>query len=198
MIRTQIRNTQTGLLVEAFWGISDCALCTPRCSSAEGSKHYFPRTSAQSARTVSNSDQVGVLQRIRLNHSHPCRTAFVQPSNYSIIMYQQPCPSLEAGFYQHLHLAASPIVTILNAPNYQALMGFAQGNLIEISSYDKDPEGTNKEKPQQRTKFNPDLQFAPPRNEMPNFRMTANIPKISVSLLPLILQIPLLPYYSSS
>lgn len=93
-------------------------------------------------------------------------------------MYQQACSQLEAGFYQHLHLSAARIVAIFNAPNYQALMGFAQGNLNEISSYDNG-EKKGKKAPQ-RTTFNPDFQFGPQINDMPTFRMTAKLPKVTV------------------
>ena len=110
-----------------------------------------------------------------------CRTEFIRSSNYAVILYQQKCPHLEAGSYQHLHLAASPVVALVNAPNYQALMGFAQGNLTEISSYEKTEGGEEKTENEKRTTFNPEFQFAPPKNDMPVFRMTAWLPQVSVS-----------------
>ena len=132
-------------------------------------------------RCESYEDKMDLHCTIRLMQALSCRTPFIQPSNYAVVMYQQDCPHLSSGAYQHLHLAASPIVALLNAPNYQALMGFAQGNLAEISSYDKSDEGSSKAKDQKRTTFNPEFQFAPPRNDMPVFRMTAKLPRVSVS-----------------
>lgn len=71
-------------------------------------------------------------------------------------------------------------MAIMNGPNYAALLGFAQGNLVEISSYEA-TVGKTKAKEPQRKKFNPAFQFAPPRDDFPTFRMTASIPQISVS-----------------
>ena len=68
----------------------------------------------------------------------------------------------------------------MNGPNYAALLGFAQGNLVEISSYEV-AKGDAKPKEPQRTKFNPAFQFAPPKDDFPTFRMTANIPQVTVS-----------------
>lgn len=109
------------------------------------------------------------------------RSPFIQPSSYSIVMYEQKCPHLQVGAYTHLHLAAAPVVVIMNAPNYAALLGFAQGNLTEISSYDTHAaDGAEASEPR-RTKFNPAFQFAPPKGDMPTFRMTAGLPLITVS-----------------
>lgn len=95
-------------------------------------------------------------------------------------MYERTCLGATGGSYQQAHLAAAPVVVIMNAPNYAALLGFAQGNLTEISSYDRSG-GKAKEKEPQRTKFNPAFQFAPPRDDAPTFRLTASLPLITVS-----------------
>lgn len=108
-----------------------------------------------------------------------CRSPFIQPSSYSILLYDQPCNEVAAGSYQHLHLAAGNVVAIMNGPNYAALLGFAQGNLVEISSYEATLRQT-KQKDPQRKKFNPAFQFAPPKDDFPTFRMTANIPQVTV------------------
>jgi hypothetical protein len=109
----------------------------------------------------------------------PSRCPFIQPASYSLVMFQQNCPEVASGSYQHLHLAAGEVVVIMNAPNYAALLGFAQGNLLEISSYDIHA-GQPQEKASQRTKFNPAFQFAPPKDDFPTFRMTASLPPVTV------------------
>ena len=110
-----------------------------------------------------------------------CRSPFIQPASYSILLYEQPCTDVAAGCYQHLHLAAGNVVAIMNGPNYAALLGFAQGNLVEISSYEASLHQA-KQKDPQRKKFNPAFQFAPPKEDFPTFRMTANIPQVCVRL----------------
>ena len=72
----------------------------------------------------------------------------------------------------------------MNGPNYAALLGFAQGNLVEISSYEASLNQA-KQKDPQRKKFNPAFQFAPPKEDFPTFRMTASIPQVCVRLLSL-------------
>jgi len=94
-------------------------------------------------------------------------------------MFEQKCPEVASGAYQHLHLAAGEVVAIMNAPNYAALLGFAQGNLLEISSYDN-VAGHPQDSTSQRTKFNPAFQFAPPKEDFPTFRMTASLPQVTV------------------
>ena len=95
------------------------------------------------------------------------------------MLYDQRCPQTQAGSYLHLHLAAAPVVLIMNAPNYAALLGFAQGNLLELSSY-ATAQGPHEDKAPLNTKFNPAFQFAPPRDDMPTFRMTAGLPLVTV------------------
>jgi len=60
----------------------------------------------------------------------------------------------------------------------------AQGNLLEISSYDTLAAGQSKDHASQRTKFNPAFQFAPPKDDFPTFRMTASLPQVTVPLPP--------------
>lgn len=110
-----------------------------------------------------------------------CRSPFIQPASYSILLYEQKSPEVSAGSYQHLHLAAGNVVVIMNGPNYAALLGFAQGNLVEISSYEANIRQTKQKEPQ-RKKFNPAFQFAPPKDDHPIFRMTASIPQVTVSI----------------
>ena len=39
------------------------------------------------------------------------------------------------GSYTQLHLTTSPLLGLMNNPNYTALLGFAQGNLAEASTF---------------------------------------------------------------
>ena len=81
--------------------------------------------------------------------------------------------------YSQLHATASALSATVNHGSYAALLGFAQGNLAEVSSYAQAaPRQAPKMKP--RTTFNALLKFEPPPGECPSFYMTAASPTLSV------------------
>ena len=79
-----------------------------------------------------------------------------------------------------MHLAASPVLALINKPNFSALLGFAQGNLTEVSSFHTGKK--TEQRAPQRFQFNPNFKFGPPAGDSPTFRMTADIPEIAVGL----------------
>lgn len=83
--------------------------------------------------------------------------------------------------FTQLHIAASPILALLNKPNYSALLGFVQGNLTEVSSFQSAKDTADAPKLQRFT-FNPEFKFGPPAGDMPTFRMTADLPEVAVSM----------------
>ena len=46
---------------------------------------------------------------------------------------QRPCAG--AGSYTQLHLTTSALLGLVNSANYTTLLGFAQGNLTEASTF---------------------------------------------------------------
>ena len=73
---------------------------------------------------------------VRCNSCLPvCRSQFLASSNYGLVVMQQTSPAGEG--YTQLHLTTSPLLGLMNNPNYTALLGFAQGNLTEASTFAK-------------------------------------------------------------
>ena len=105
------------------------------------------------------------------------RSVFLHHSSYAVVVFERTNEVTGAKNTQ-LHLAASPILALINKPNFSALLGFAQGNLTEVSSFSR---GKKTEQPMpQRFKFNPEFKFGPPAGDTPTFVMTADIPEIAV------------------
>lgn len=67
----------------------------------------------------------------------------------------------------------------MNQSNYAALLGFTQGNLTEVSSYQAAQPQQQEAKPQ-RTSFNPAFKFGPPAADYPNLRVTAVVKEATV------------------
>ena len=79
-----------------------------------------------------------------------------------------------------LHIEATDMAAVLNNGNYSALLGFVQGNMVEVSSYAQArPAPPVPEEP--RTTFNADLKFDAPAGDRPNFYMTIAAPSLAVS-----------------
>ena len=85
-----------------------------------------------------------------------------------------------AHAYTQLHLTASTLAATLNNANYSALLGFAQGNLAEMSSFSRaqPPSGQPLER---RTTFAESFCFEPPAGDRPSFYMTVSAPDLTVS-----------------
>ena len=43
-----------------------------------------------------------------------------------MVLFERKAAGAASGTYTQLHLAAAPVVAILNAPNYTAILGFCQ------------------------------------------------------------------------
>ena len=108
-----------------------------------------------------------------------CRSVFLHDSSYAVVVFEQEAEAGGARFTQ-LHLAASPILALINTPNYAALLGFTQGNLTEVSSF-QNAKNTKDTPNPKRYKFNADFKFGPPAGDVPTFRMTADLPEVAVS-----------------
>ena len=62
-----------------------------------------------------------------------CRSQFLASSNYGLVVMDQAQESGES--YVQLHLTTSALLGLMNNANYTALLGFAQGNLTEASTF---------------------------------------------------------------
>ena len=95
-------------------------------------------------------------------------------------MFEQQAASGDK--YMQLHIEATDMAAVLNNGNYSALLGFVQGNMVEVSSYAQArPAPPVPEEP--RTTFNSDLNFDAPAGDRPNFYMTIAAPSLAVSAL---------------
>ena len=84
-------------------------------------------------------------------------------ANYALVMFERVHPG-SGQRYSQLHATASALSATINHGSYAALLGFAQGNLAEVSSYAQAaPRQVPKMKP--RTTFNAALKFEPPPGE---------------------------------
>ncbi|KAK9867090.1 hypothetical protein WJX84_006946 [Apatococcus fuscideae] len=101
------------------------------------------------------------------------RQPFVQPGNYGLVIFERQQES-EAPPYLHIHIASPKFVSNMNQSNYAALLGFTQGNLAEVSSYQSAQPKQQNDKPQ-RTTFNPAFKFGAPAADFPNLRVTADV-----------------------
>lgn len=81
--------------------------------------------------------------------------------------------------YTQLHLTASTLAATLNNANYSALLGFAQGNLAEMSSFAR-ADGPAAPRHEQRTTFSDTFCFEPPAGDRPSFYMTVSAPDLTV------------------
>ncbi len=61
-----------------------------------------------------------------------CSSPFVHPSNYAITTFERHGP--DGSAYTQMHIAAVGLTGIMNAQNYLSLLGFAQGNLLEVGA----------------------------------------------------------------
>ena len=107
------------------------------------------------------------------------RSVFLHDSSYAVTVFEQAHQAAGAKFTQ-VHLAASPMLALISKPNYAALLGFAQGNLIEVSSFQSTKDAKASAVPK-RFSFNPDFKFGPPAGDVPAFCMTAELPEVAVS-----------------
>ena len=106
-----------------------------------------------------------------------CRDAFIHQANYAVIMFEQQAASGDK--YMQLHVEATDMAAVLNNGNYASLLGFVQGNLVEVSSFAQArPAPPVPEEP--RTTFNADLNFDAPAGDRPNFYMTIAAPSLVV------------------
>ncbi len=107
-----------------------------------------------------------------------CRDPFIHQANYAVIMFEQHAASGDK--YMQLHVEATDMAAVLNNGNYSSLLGFVQGNLVEVSSFAQArPAPPVPEEP--RTTFNADLNFDAPAGDRPNFYMTIAAPSLVVS-----------------
>ena len=107
-----------------------------------------------------------------------CRAPFIHQANYAMVMFEQR----DGGRpYTQLHLTASTLAAALNNANYSALLGFAQGNLAEMSSFAR-AERRPPPQPEQRTTFTDSFCFEPPAGDRPSFYMTVSVPDLTVCL----------------
>ena len=95
-------------------------------------------------------------------------------------MFEQQAASGDK--YMQLHIEATDMAAVLNNGNYSSLLGFVQGNMVEVSSFAQArPAPPVPEEP--RTTFNADLNFDAPAGDRPNFYMTIAAPSLVVRYL---------------
>ena len=62
-----------------------------------------------------------------LDHSPVCRGRFLLPSQYAMVMFEQPpVAGCSGAAYLQMHLTAAPVSCVLNSPNYEALLSFTK------------------------------------------------------------------------
>ncbi|BDA48870.1 hypothetical protein COCOBI_12-5530 [Coccomyxa sp. Obi] len=106
------------------------------------------------------------------------RAPFIHQANYALVMFEQRSA---AHAYTQLHLTASTLAATLNNANYSALLGFAQGNLAEMSSFSRAQQPTAQPQ-ERRTTFAESFCFEPPAGDRPSFYMTVSAPDLTVVL----------------
>ena len=66
-----------------------------------------------------------------LDHIPVCRGRFVLPSQYAMVMFEQPpVAGCSGAAYLQMHLTAAPVTCVLNSPNYEALLSFTKVNIL--------------------------------------------------------------------
>lgn len=105
-----------------------------------------------------------------------CRAPFIHQANYALVMFEQHSG---AHAYTQLHLTASTLAATLNNGNYSALLGFAQGNLAEMSSFSR-AQPPMAQPHECRTTFAESFCFEPPAGDRPSFYMTVSAPDLTV------------------
>jgi hypothetical protein len=104
-----------------------------------------------------------------------CRAGFIQEANYALVMFTRAHPG--GRRYSQLHATSSALAARLNSPNYGALLGFAQGNLAEVSTY---APAQPRKAHQEPAGFRASFKFEPPPGDPPTFYMTAAVPELAV------------------
>lgn len=103
----------------------------------------------------------------------------MQPGNYGMVIFERA--QQEAAPYLHIHVASPKFVSNMNQSNYAALLGFTQGNLTEVSSYQA-AQPVKEDSHPQRTTFNPTFKFGPPAADFFRTRVTAVVKEATVRL----------------